>query len=123
MTITNTLVVNTDSKAIVKSIGVGNEGNQEVVDAEVDLGGTDQSTVTLIECYYQIEGTGILTFHADQIIEGALVKSDLQLAGKGKYGLRPDQFKFGDVKQIRLTTDSNVKSYLLVTEFRRNNNG
>ena len=120
MTIKNTLVVNTDSKAIVKSVGVGNEGNQLVVDAEIDLGGTDQSTVTLIECYYQIEGTGKLTFHADEIIDGRLVKSDLPLVGRGKYGLRPDQFKFGKVKQIRLTTDSNVKSYLLVTEFRRN---
>ena len=120
MTITNTTVVNTSSKAIVKSVGVGNEGNQLVVDAEIDLGGTDQSTVTLIECYYQIEGTGILTFHADALVDGNLVKSDLPLAGKGKYGLRQDQLKFGNNKQIRLTTDSNVESYLLITEFRRN---
>ena len=27
----------------------------------------------------------------------------------------------GDDKQVLLTTDSNVESYLLVTEFRRNN--
>ena len=42
-------------------------------------------------------------------------------SGRGKYGLRPDQLKFGDDKQILLTTDSNVDSYLLITEFRRNN--
>ena len=41
--------------------------------------------------------------------------------GRGKYGLRPDQLKFGDDKQILLTTDSNVESYLLITEVRRNN--
>ena len=47
--------------------------------------------------------------------------SDLSLTGKGKYGLKPGELKFGNDKQIRLTTDSNVESYLLVTEFRRNN--
>jgi len=45
----------------------------------------------------------------------------LFLTGNGKYGLRPDQLKFGNDKQIKLTTDSVVESYLLVTEFRRNN--
>ena len=48
-------------------------------------------------------------------------KIDLFLTGNGKYGLRPDQLKFGNDKQIKLTTDSVVESYLLVTEFRRNN--
>ena len=47
--------------------------------------------------------------------------NDLSLTGKGKYGLRPDQLKFGNDKQIKITTDALVKSYLLVTEFRRNN--
>ena len=46
--------------------------------------------------------------------------NDLSLTGNGKYGLRPDQLKFGNDKQIKLTTDSNVESYLLITEFRRN---
>ena len=45
---------------------------------------------------------------------------DLELTGKGKYGLRPDQLKFGDDKIVKLSTDSNVESYLMVTEFRRN---
>ena len=45
--------------------------------------------------------------------------SDLSITEKGKYGLRPNQLMFGKDKQIKLTTDSNVKSYLLVTEFRR----
>ena len=44
----------------------------------------------------------------------------LTLTGKGKYGLRPGQLKFGNDKIFTLTTDSNVTSYLLVTEFRRN---
>ena len=46
--------------------------------------------------------------------------NDLSLTGNGKYGLRPDQLKFGNDRQIKLTTDSNVESYLLITEFRRN---
>ena len=112
----NTEVVNTTSKYIVKTTGIGSETNQELVDAEKLAEGTDGSKVSLIECYYLIEGTGTLTISAD-----AEHPNKLNLTGKGKYGLRPNQLKYGNDKIIKLTTDSNVKSYLLVTEFRRNN--
>ena len=115
MTIANTKVVDTTLKYIVRSKGIKDEEDQIIVDAEELTSGNNQSKVSLIECYYLIEGTGTLKFHA-----GTETK-DLSLTGKGKYGLRPDQLKFGNDKQILLTTDSNVKSYLLVTEFRRNN--
>ena len=110
----NTEVVNNTSKYIVKTTGIGSETNQELVDAEKLAEGTDGSKVSLIECYYLIEGTGTLT------ISTTSESTDLTLTGKGKYGLRPNQLKYGNDKIIKLTTDSNVKSYLLVTEFRRN---
>ncbi|MBC8429933.1 MAG: hypothetical protein H8D92_00900 [Pelagibacteraceae bacterium] len=110
----NTEVVDTASKYIVKTTGAGSETNEVLVDA-IDLtGGTNQSLVSLIECYYLIEGTGTLTISTDS------ESTDLTLTGKGKYGLRPNQLKYGNDKIFNLTTDSNVKSYLLVTEFRRN---
>ena len=116
MTIANTKVVDNTSKYIVQSKGIGSETDQVLVDAETELaGGNNQSLVSLIECYYLIEGTGTLTLSTSSETK------DLTLTGKGKYGLRPDQLKFGNDKQILLTTDSNVTSYLLVTEFRRNN--
>ena len=115
MAISNVTVVDATSKYIVKSTGIGSETDQELVDAKELTGGTNESKVSLIECYYLIEGTGTLTLSASS------ETSDLTLTGKGKYGLRPDQLKFGNDKQILLTTDSNVESYLLVTEFRRNN--
>ena len=115
MTISNTSVVNTTSKYIVNSKGVGSETEQIMVDAEELTSGTNKSLVSLIECYYLIEGTGTLTLSTSS------EENDLTLTGKGKYGLRPDQLKFGNDKQILLTTDSNVSSYLLITEFRRNN--
>ena len=116
MTIANTKVVDNTSKYIVQSKGIGSEIDQVLVDAETELAsGNDKSLVSLIECYYLIEGTGTLTLSASS------EENDLTLTGKGKYGLRPDQLKFGNDKQILLTTDSNVKSYLLVSEFRRNN--
>ena len=115
MTIKNTLVVDTVSKHIVQSKGVGNEIDQVVIDAENLISGSNKSLISLIECYYSIEGTGTLTLSASS------ETNDLTLTGKGKYGLRPDQLKFGNDKQILLTTDSNVTSYLLVSEFRRNN--
>ena len=113
MAISNVEVVNTTSKYIVKSTGAGSETDQVLVNANDLTGGTNESLVCLIECYYLIEGTGKLTISADS------ESADLVLTGKGKYGLRPDQLKFGNDKKMTLTTDSNVKSYLLVTEFRR----
>ena len=115
MTIKNTLVVDNTSKYIVQSKGVGSETDQVMVDTENLISGNNKSLVSLIECYYLIEGTGTITLSASS------EENDLTLTGKGKYGLRPDQLKFGNDKQILLTTDSNVKSYLLITEFRRNN--
>ena len=116
MTITNTMVVDTTDKAIIKSVGIGSETDQKMIEggAENLASGNNESLVSLIECYYLIEGTGTLKISADS------ETSDLSLTGKGKYGLRPGQLKFGNDKQFKLTTDSNVKSYLLVTEFRRN---
>ena len=108
----NTEVVNTTSKYIVKTTGIGSETNEILVDAEKLTEGTDGSKVSLIECYYLIEGTGKLTISAGD--------ETLPLTGKGKYGLRPGQLKFGNDKQFTLITDGNVTSYLLVTEFRRN---
>ena len=114
MAIKNVKVVNTTSKYIVKSTGTKSETNQELVDAENLTEGTDGSKVSLIECYYLIEGTGTLTISTDS------ESTDLPLTGKGKYGLRPNQLKYGNDKIFKLTTDNQVKSYLLVTEFRRN---
>jgi hypothetical protein len=112
----NTEVVDTASKYIVKTTGAGSETNEVLVNAETELtGGTTGSKVSLIECYYLIEGTGTLTISTGS--------EDLTLTGKGKYGLRPGQLKFGNDKIFKLTTDSNVRNYLLVTEFRRESNG
>ena len=114
MAISNTTVVDSTSKYIVKSTGIKNEIDQVIVTAENLTGGTNESKVSLIECFYLIEGTGTITLSASS------EDDDLELTGKGKYGLRPDQLKFGDDKIVKLSTDSNVESYLMVTEFRRN---
>ncbi len=123
MAIKNTTIVDTTSKHIVKSEGVGGETDQIVVDAEKLKGGNSGSKVSMIECHYQIINkfpgrNGKLLFSADS------EETDGPSGGlllTGKYGLRPTQQKFGNDKQIKITTDALVKSYLLVTEFRRNN--
>ena len=126
MAIKNEVVVNITSKYIVKSTGIKNESNQILVDVSKLTGANNESLVSLIECYYLIEGTGTLTISAAAAYDpqadaaGTAVKKELTLTGKGKYGLRPEQLKFGEDRQFKLTTDANVKSYLLVTEFRRN---
>ena len=123
MTIKNTTIVDTTSKYIVKSEGVGGETDQVIVDAEKLNGGNTGSKVSMIECHYQIINkvpgqNGKLLFSADS------EEADGPLGGlllTGKYGLRPGQLKFGNDKKMTITTEDSVKSYLLVTEFRRNN--
>ena len=114
MAITNTAIVDTTSKYIVQSKGIKDETDQIVADGEKLKNGTNESKLCLSECHFQIKGTGTLKFSAES------ETNDLSLTGNGKYGLRPDQLKFGNDRQIKLTTDSNVESYLLITEFRRN---
>ena len=114
MTIKNTSVVDTTLKYIVKSTGIKSEIDQVMVNAEELEDGTNESKVSLIECFYLIEGTGTITISASS------ETGDLELTGKGKYGLRPDQLKFGNDKKILLSTNGTVDSYLMVTEFRRN---
>ena len=97
MAIKNEIVVDTTSKYIVKSTGIKDEKDQELVDANKLTGADNESLVSLIECYYLIEGTGTLTISAGS--------EDLTLTGKGKYGLRPEQLKFGNDKIFKLTTD------------------
>ena len=123
MAIKNEVVVDSTSKYIVKSTGKGSESNQELVDANKLTGANNESLVSLIECYYLIESVGStagkLTIDVDTpATEGGFKK--MTLTNSGKYGLRPEQLKFGNDKIFKLTTDANVKSYLLVTEFRRN---
>ena len=132
MAISNAKVVDTSTKHIVKSKGIGSETNQVLVNASNLTGGTNESLVSLIECYYIIESVGSvegkLTISAavDDVYDeqaeaaGTQVRKPLVLTGNGKYGLRPGQLKFGNDKVFKLTTDSNVRNYLLVTEFRRN---
>ena len=114
MTIKNTSVVDTTLKYIVKSTGIKDEDGETLVDASKLKEATNESLVSLIECFYLIEGTGTITISASS------EDDDLELTGKGKYGLRPDQLKFGNDDEIKLSTDSSVDSYLIVTEFRRN---
>ena len=123
MAISNEVIVDSTSKYIVKSTGIGSETNQELVDANKLTGADNESLVSLIECYFIVESvgstTGKLTIDVSTpATEGGFKK--MTLTDSGKYGLRPEQLKFGNDKIFKLTTDANVKSYLLVTEFRRN---
>ena len=97
MAISNVKVVNTASKYIVKSKGIGSETDQVLVNANDLTGGTNKSLVSLIECYYIIESIGSiegkLTISAavdaeyDEQAEaaGTQVRKYLVLTGNSKY--------------------------------------
>ena len=82
MAITNTAIVDTTSKYIVQSKGIKDETDQIVVDAEKLKSGTNESKVCLIECHFQIKGTGSVSakwFDAKKNSSG-----NYELTAKGK---------------------------------------
>ena len=56
--------MNTTEKYIVQSKGIGGEEEQIIVDVEKLRVVITKSKISLIECYYQIKGTGTLTISA-----------------------------------------------------------
>ena len=78
MAISNTTVVDTTSKYIVKSTGIKDETDETLVDAAELTNETNESLVSLIECCYVIEGTGTITIKAGSETD------NLTLTGKGK---------------------------------------
>ena len=55
-----------------------------------------QYVLSILECLFQIKGTGTLTISATS------EDDDLTFTGNGKYGLRPNQLKFGNDKQFEM---------------------
>jgi hypothetical protein len=79
MAITNIPIVDTTSKYIVQSKGIKDETDQILVDVEKLTEGTNESKIELIECHFQVKGTGTLKLSADS------EDNDLSFTGKGKY--------------------------------------
>ena len=114
MTISTTTLVDDNFKVIIKANGVGDEVEQLVIDALELNNATSEPKISIANVYYEIEGTGNITFN---FIDEETV---LTITGRGNYGLKPGEPKKKAVSTsadiIYLTSDANVISYNLVIE-------
>lgn len=115
MTISTTTLVDDNFKVIVKANGVGGETEQIVINALELNNATSEPKVSIANVYYEIEGTGNITFKFNDEEENALT-----INGRGNYGLKPGEPKkkatstTADI--IYLTSDVNITSYNIVIE-------
>jgi len=123
MSFTSTTLVDDSFKTIVKASGIGNETKSVLLDASELLGATASPNLSIAKIYYEIQGSGTLTFYFDAETD----EEAYSITGKGVYGLRVNEpkIKQGDTGvtltnptgDVLITTDNNLTRYNLVIEF------
>ena len=123
MSFTSTTLVDDSFKTIVKASGIGNETKSVLLDASELLGATASPNLSIAKIYYEIQGSGTLTFYFDAETD----EEAYSITGKGVYGLRVNEpkIKQGDTGvtltnptgDVSITTDNNLTRYNLVIEF------
>jgi hypothetical protein len=123
MSFTSTTLVDDSFKTIVKASGIGNETKSVLLDASELLGASASPNLSIAKIYYEIQGSGTLTFYFDAETD----EEAYSITGKGVYGLRVNEpkIKQGDTGvtltnptgDVLITTDNNITRYNLVIEF------
>ena len=122
MSITTTNNVDDTNKVITSVSGIGGETEQLLLDAS-KLNKADSAPRLSIEnIHYQIQGTGKINLYWDAKVDEEI----LELSGYGNYGLIPSE-KNKEISSttsipngdVLLTSDSDVKKYNLVLEFKK----
>jgi len=126
MAITSTTLVDDSFKTIVKASGAGNETKGLLLDASKLSGASSSPNVSIAHLYYEILGTGNITLFFDAETDEEI---STVFTGRGNYGLKKDEpkIKQGDTGvtlvnptgDILLSTDTNVTSYNIIVEFRK----
>ena len=122
MSITTTNNVDDTNKVITSVSGIGGETEQLLLDVS-KLNKADSSPRLSIEnIHYEIQGTGKINLYWDAKVDEEI----LELSGYGNYGLIPSE-KNKEISSttsipngdVLLTSDSDVKKYNLVLEFKK----
>ena len=126
MAITSTTLVDDSFKTIVKASGAGNETKGLLLDASELSGASASPNLSIAHLYYEILGTGNITLFFDAETDEEVTTN---FSGRGNYGLKKDEpkIKQGDTGvtlinptgDILLSTDTNVTSYNIIVEFRK----
>ena len=126
MSITTTTLADDSFKTIVKANGLGGETKGKLLDASKLSGATASPNLSIAHIYYEILGTGNLTFFFDAETDEQVAK---QFSGRGNYGLKKDEprIKQGDTGtsltnptgSVLVSTEDTITKYNIVVEFRK----
>ena len=126
MAITTTTLADDSKKTIVKANGLGGETKELLLDASELSGATASPNLSIAYMYYQVLGTGKLTFFFEAETDEQVAT---QFSGRSNYGFLKDQprIKQGDTGatlvnptgSVLVSSDSDVKDYKVVIEFKK----
>ena len=122
MSITTTNIVDDTNKVITSVSGIGGESEQLLLDASKLSKADSAPRLSIENIHYEIQGTGNIKLYWDAEIDEEI----LELNGYGNYGLVPSE-KNKEISSttsspngdVLLTSDSDVKKYNLVLEFKK----
>jgi hypothetical protein len=122
MSITTTNIVDDTNKVITSVSGIGGESEQLLLDASKLSKADSAPRLSIENIHYQIQGTGKINLYWDAEVDEEI----LELDGYGNYGLISSE-KNKEISSttsspngdVLLTSDSNVKKYNLVLEFKK----
>ena len=122
MSITTTNIVDDTNKVITSVSGIGGETEQLLLDASKLSKADSAPRLSVENIHYEIQGTGNIKLYWDAEIDEEI----LELNGYGNYGLVPSE-KNKEISSttsspngdVLFTSDSNVKKYNLVVEFKK----
>ena len=126
MAITTTTLADDSFKTIVKANGIGSETKQLLLDASKLLNATASPNLSIAHLYYEILGSGKLTFFFDAETDEQV---STQFSDRGNYGFKKEEprIKQGDTGatlsnptgDVLVSSDSTVTKYNIVVEFRK----
>ncbi len=122
MSITTTNIVDDTNKVITSVSGIGGESEQLLLDASKLSKADSAPRLSIENIHYEIQGTGNIKLYWDAEVDEEI----LELNGYGNYGLISAE-KNKEISSttsspngdVLLTSDSNVKKYNLVLEFKK----
>ena len=126
MAITTETLADDSKKVIVKANGLGGETKETLLNASILSGATSSPNLSIAHLYYEILGTGNLTFFFDAETDEQVAT---QFTGRGNYGLKANEpkIKQGDTGtsltnpsgNVLVSTDSGITKYNIVVEFKK----
>ena len=126
MSITTTTLADDSFKTIVRANGLGGETKGKLLDASILSGATASPNLSIAHIYYEILGTGNLTFFFDAETDEQV---STQFSGRGNYGFKKEEPRIkqedtgislvNPTGDVLVSSDSAITKYNIVVEFRK----